>query len=444
MHAVNHSIGSNLSDTFPDLCLILVIIPRVIKKLFLTVVCLVPFAASGQPAAQPVRVLPLADLAPPIGRSSGQPFLQRTPDHHLLISWMETGNEQRNALRFARYGAKGWTPPHLVIEEDDFFVNWADVPSVIQLSNETIAAHWLQKNGKGTYAYDVRLQFQRGGTKSWSGGKTPHRDGTQTEHGFVSLIESPLEGVEAVWLDGRAMAGSGGHAPHGDEGSMALRTAVMLPDGSIHDENELDPRVCECCPTAAVRTETGILVAYRDRSETEMRDIAVIRKEHGKWGKPSPVHQDGWQIPGCPVNGPALASAGNRVVVAWFTAPGGEAKVLVAFSENNGASFGPPVRVDAGQPLGRVDVEALSDGTALVSWIEWHEDGTEWLVRRVAPQGPVDNGSTITPISAERASGYPRMVVVGEDVFFAWVEVEGKRGVRVASIPLAALIGPQK
>ncbi len=63
-------------------------------------------------------------------------------------------------------------------------------------------------------------------------------------------------------------------------------------------------------------TARGPVVAYRDRSVDEVRDIAVVRRVNGTWTTPAVVHDDHWQIAACPVNGPALASRGDTVVIA--------------------------------------------------------------------------------------------------------------------------------
>ena len=74
------------------------------------------------------------------------------------------------------------------------------------------------------------------------------------------------------------------------------------------------------------------------------------------WSGPSIVHADGWRIEGCPVNGPSVAARGAVAVVAWYTAAREEARVWLARSEDGGVTFGDPVRIDEGHPLGRVDV----------------------------------------------------------------------------------------
>src|SRR5439155_963754 len=123
---------------------------------------------------------------------------------------------------------------------------------------------------------------------------------------------------------------------------------------------------------AAVTTERGVLVAYRDRGAEEVRDIFVTRREGGRWSPPRAVHADHWRIAGCPVNGPALDARGSHVAIAWYTAAADTPRVYVAFSEDAGAHFGTPARIDDGNPLGRVHLALLADGSALATC---HEAG---------------------------------------------------------------------
>jgi hypothetical protein len=141
----------------------------------------------------------------------------------------------------------------------------------------------------------------------------------------------------------------------------------------------------------------------------------------GTWTTPAPVHRDGWRIAACPTNGPAVAAAGDRVAVSWFTAAGDRAQVLVAFSSDAGATFAPPIRVDGGTPTGWADVLLLDDGRALVSWLERTGDGTgEIRLRAVAPSGAETTTVTVARASSGRATGIPMMARAGADVIVAW------------------------
>src|SRR4029434_9739704 len=111
-------------------------------------------------------------------------------------------------------------------------------------------------------------------------------------------------------------------------------------------ESPIDARVCECCPTSVATTSEGPIVAFRNRSAKEVRDIYVSRLAAGRWTPPVAVHNDNWDIDRCPVNGPAVSASGRTVAVAWFNALKEEGKAFVAFSRDGGRTFGAPVRVD--------------------------------------------------------------------------------------------------
>jgi hypothetical protein len=266
----------------------------------------------------------------------------------------------------------------------------------------------------------VRLARSTDDGRTWSTSFTPHHDGTQTEHGFASLFQMTGAGLGLVWLDGREMKG-GGHEGHGG-GAMTVRGAVFDAAGKQIAETAIDARVCECCPTAAAVTAEGPIVAYRDRSEGEIRDISVSRLVGGKWSEPAPVHRDNWKIAACPVNGPALSANGRQVAIAWFTAQGDEGHVFVAFSSDAGRTFGAPVRIDDVGALGRVDVTLLDDGSAAATWIEFASGKAEFKIRRVSVSGERSPAQAISGLAASRASGYPRMARAGKELVFAWSE----------------------
>ncbi len=236
-----------------------------------------------------------------------------------------------------------------------------------------------------------------------------------------------------MWLDGRKTAGHDEGAP-GPGPDMTLRGARITRAGALLEDAEIDGRVCDCCQTAAVATARGVLVAYRDRSPGEIRDIWIARHERGSWSPPHPVHADGWRIEGCPVNGPALAAAGSRVAVAWYTAARDSPRVLVAFSDAAGDRFSAPVRVDDGAPLGRVHLALLDDGSALVVWLEAGDGDAAIRARRVAPRGGPGPALTIAHTTAQHSGGFPRIVRQGRTVLVAWTEAGLRGRVRVARL----------
>ena len=350
----------------------------------------------------------------------------------LRLSWLEPTGGDGLALRLSRWADGAWEPPATIVTSERFFANWADFPSVVVAGDGTAFAHWLEKNGDETYAYGVELARSRDGGRGWSRLGSLHPDDpSPTEHGFVSLVPGD-EGLTAFWLDGRKMA---------SEGPMTLRTAEV--GATVGPGTELDSQVCECCQTSAVGVEGDSLIFYRDRSDDEVRDVAALRAS-GAPAEPTRF-EDGWRIPGCPVNGPAAAARGNLVVVAWFTGADPGPRVQVAFSNDGGRSFEPGVKVDDGRPLGRVALALTEDGEAVVTWLEALDDGAEIRARRLRASAAPGASFALAATSPARASGFPSIALRSGELFVAFRELgedDEPSRLRVGRIAVDGLPGP--
>ncbi|HKJ01265.1 MAG TPA: sialidase family protein [Longimicrobiales bacterium] len=362
-------------------------------------------------------------LASPAGEGSGEPYLSSAGDG-VVMSWLQRGDAGGHDLWTARLTATGWTSPRRVAHRDDFFVNWADFPSVVWGGDGALWAHWLERRPAPGLAYDIRVVRSLDDGLTWSPPWTPHEDGTATEHGFVTLFPTG-DGVGMTWLDGRKYAHGVDGAPPTRE--MTLRSRRAPGEGEPGPELLVDDRTCDCCQTDVAVTSEGPVVVYRNRTEEEVRDIFVARWTGDAWSEGTPVHDDGWVIGGCPVNGPAVDARGMDVAVAWFTGADDVPKVMVAFSRDGGATFGPPVRVDGGDPAGRVDLRLLAEGAAAVAWLERvGGDRAELRVTRVGADGSTGRAAVVAESSAARASGFPRMAALPwapGQVMLAWTDV---------------------
>ena len=158
-----------------------------------------------------------------------------------------------------------------------------------------------------------------------------------------------------------------------------------------------------------------------------MRDMSIVRLVNGAWPAPQTIHGNNWKIDGCPVNGPRSEAIGNSVAVAWFTMIGKQPRVNLAFSSDGGQTFNAPIRVDEGNPIGRVDVAMLTEKTAMVCWME----DASIKAAMIAADGKKGEFITVASASESRSSGFPQMVKAGNKVFFAWTD-DKKKTIKVA------------
>lgn len=372
-------------------------------------------------AAGPAGASRVISIPSPAGPGSTSPHLALTPTGAVVMSWLEPTGEKRHALKFATLDGDVWSPTRRVAESDGWFVNWADFPSVTPITARDWVAHRLVMQPGGTYSYDLTLAISRDGGVTWGAPFTPHTDGTRTEHGFATLFPWG-DAFGAVWLDGRNTQQDTGKGPRQEGvGGMTVRFARIGLDGKTLASGEIDNLACDCCATDVAMAAAGPVATWRDRTSDEIRDIAVSRYADGLWQPPVIVSNDGWQIAGCPVNGSTIAARGQRVAVAWYTAPNRQAKVKLAWSTDGGRRFAAPVVVDEGAVSGRTDVTLLADDSALVTWTGKAADGGGQLRQRRIPvsgaPGPVQ---VVAEGDVSRSAGFPQMIHGRDRLVYAW------------------------
>lgn len=404
------------------------------RILFLSIACVFFSCKKAQEQSQEKEAPTFSEIQLPEMDNSSLPYLF-ADGNDLLLSFVSE-KDSLATLYYSKLTGGSWSTPEAITSGSDWFVNWADYPQIAK-NGENYIAHILQKSDEATYAYDVKVvQKQEGG--EWSTPFKIHSDTTKTEHGFVSYTPFGESQFMVSWLDGRNT--SGGHHDH-QGGAMTLRAAIVNPEGSLENEFLLDDSVCDCCQTSSAMTANGPVVVYRDRSETEIRDISIVRFDGEQWTAPVSVHEDSWEIAGCPVNGPRVAAFGEKVAVAWFTAAGMESKVNLAFSKNNGADFETPIRIDTGKPLGRVDVAFIDSENSLVCWIEDEGDETFIKYRKVNLDGQLGESFILANTSDSRASGFPQIAVLNENAYFSWTAFEDdKLSVKTKFISIDSLL----
>jgi len=403
-------------------------------KVALLLLCSSVLAACAERALEPQ---PPVELTSPAGDGSAQPHLAVSPDDSVVLSWLEPQSDDY-ALRFSTMRDGAWSQTRTLETGSNWFVNWADFPSVVPIRGDLWAAHWLVTQEDG-FGYDVVLSISDDAGASWDEPFPLHLDGTPTEHGFVTLFPRQ-EGIGAVWLDGRNFIQDGEFAfetASGEPLGMSLRYALFDVDGERVLTEELDSLACDCCQTDVAMVGDDALLLYRDRTTEEVRDIVVQRVSGNDWQAPSVLHADNWVIGGCPINGPAVDARDDYVAAAWFSAVDDNPVVHLARSSDGGRTFSDSIEIDSAGSFGHVDVVAIENGAAIVSWLRSEGDGLGLMMRVVNGEGELTEPMTIAQIDTARPLDFPQMVYDGERLIFAWTDFTDVERVKTAVVELA-------
>ncbi len=397
------------------------------KQILFFIVILLVILSCNQSVSKSVDEV--KEISSPAADSCAEPYLFTDQNGIVFLSWIEKKNKE-STLKFSTLSGDQWTDPVTIATGNNWFVNWADYPVLISDGNQQLIAHYLEKSGISTYAYDVKYKISADNGKTWSDAKILHDDGKQAEHGFVSMIPYG-EKFFVSWLDGRNTVSEDSGTHEGHHGQMSLRGAMLTKDGIKENEWELDKRVCDCCQTAVSITTNGPIVVYRDRSEDEIRDMSIVRFINGQWTTPKTIYADQWKITGCPVNGPRADAIGNNLAIGWFSMKDSKGQVKIVFSSDGGNTFKAPIQIDEGNPIGRVDVVMLDEKTAILSWME----GADIKAIKVNSDGTMGKPIMIASSSDARSSGFPQMTRARNKLIFAWTDNK-KKTIKLASLLL--------
>lgn len=389
-----------------------------------------PRASTGDYAAQ-VWALP----AEP---GSLAPTLRPTPDGRLLLGWINRREGRRTALQFAIYNTRdGWqSQPRTIAVGNALAAGPADPPHLLATADGALWAQWVQAQPDQAGGTDVVLARSRDGGMRWEQITRVNSDGMPTEHGFAALWPDGSDALGIAWLDGRAK--TRGHGEAEDSGDMQLRVNRFDLNLQRGTDTVLDTRTCDCCTLAVAMTARGPLLAWRDRSPDDVRDIVVARWQNGAWSAPRPVHADHWVQPGCPVNGPALAARGDTVALAWYTEADGGPRLRLALSRDAGTQFAAPVDVDQGPGvLGRAAV-ALDAQQVWVAWLREDASGQHLTLARYAPDlsHRLQTLDVATLATRGLASGYPSLAVDADGAWLVWTDQDANGAPRLKGVQL--------
>lgn len=286
----------------------------------------------------------------------------------------------------------------------------------------------------------IKLARSRDGGRTF-GAAQALSAGKAGDRGWPALALDTAGTAHAIWLDHRGLAGNktAGH-PHGtgapsDGVAMAQRSGLFFasagPSGA-RAERELVKGVCYCCKTAlAAGRGRALYAAWRQVYPGNIRDIAFSASRDGgrTFSAPMRISDDGWEINGCPDDGPAIAvEDGGAVHVVWPTvivSNGALEGALFHASTRDGRTFTRRTRVPTAGSLKPSHPQlAIADGGRLVvAWDEVVAGRRTVFARTLTPKaaGATEFGP-IEILGGDRPGTYPALAVAADRALAAWTD----------------------
>ncbi|MFT3676476.1 MAG: exo-alpha-sialidase [Chitinophagaceae bacterium] len=332
-----------------------------------------------------------------------------------VISWCETDRntkEKKFYLAFFDESRKTFTDRISIPIEQNVNLHEEGMPKIAVRGNGAILAVYETSapTDSNNFAGFVRYIVSTDKGRTWTQPASLHANTTAgTSHSFAVITRLSDGEIGACWLDqsvDRKVAG------------RPVKFAKTNQENRFTNELTIDSIACQCCRIAMGSNANGkIYVAFRDILNGSIRDMSVsISDDNGKSFRPAlPFSHDGWEINGCPHNGPSVAAGDNAAYAAWFTGGRTQGVYYCELNKDNLA-----INKQLVSEQGRfVQLCLLSNGTPALAYSESIQDGNEVYSRIVLnkmEQGKVferaiETGKTMAAYPVIRSFGERGLLV---------------------------------
>jgi len=281
------------------------------------------------------------------------------------------------------------------------------------------------------FAGDVRFSRSTDDGASFAPPVTVNDDHQPIGHRFDALTVDGRGAVWVLWLDKRDQAAA--EKAGGEFTGISLYSAQSTDGGASFSPNRrLAAHTCECCGIALALDRDGVPVAaWRHVFGANVRDHQLMRLDERM--TPVRLSAEQWAVDACPHHGPALAIARDGTAhAAWFSGAPGHEGVFYARAGGTGKKFSRPLAFgnDARQ-AGHPHLLAVGEQVYL-AWKEFDGRSAVWLMQSA------NGGKSWQPparvADTEDASDRPWLVSDGRRVLLSWNTLkEGHRLVDVGA-----------
>jgi len=331
----------------------------------------------------------------------------------LVLSWVDT-SASITQLRFSVYRDKQWSQAFTAAKGQNWFVNYADYAAVTAIDEQHFIASWLEQSSKtGTqYQFKIKQSFDAG--KTWLATTSPLvvKDG---EHGFISVLKKDNDAF-FTWI---SQVGS----------DYQILSSALNADNQWSANHVVDDSSCSCCHTDMAAQGSRVLSVYRNRTKDEIRDIALNSYQNQQWSIAAVIHNDGWKINGCPVNGPSISANEDSTIIVWHTFAKNIPQVKLLTQHKGRQSR--VILLDE-QGIGYTDSAIVDDEMALISWLSISDD----VLMKIQAINLLDGSlGNIKRFKIDQQTiGFPSIAVFDEQLFV--VNESDKSGIQIQQFKL--------
>lgn len=351
------------------------------------------------------------------------PVFAASPSGALALAWVAAPNAGTDGRLFVRPGARQDSVSELRDSLGSLSI-YGEVPPKIAYAPDgrLYAAYLVTKIVPGMRWPQNALRFavSRDGGRRWDAPSTVTGDAVFGSYDDHALFVAPDGSVFLTWLAEVAHDTSHTFFARSTDGGKTWSKPMVIDSD----------RSCPCCRTTMAAGPDGSLyVAWRKRFAGDERDI-VVAKSNDKgatWSAPVRVYNDRWAVNYCPDAGPSIkADSEGTVHVAWWTGKNGRAGTQYARSTDGGRTFTAPVDLGLAQQSRAAHIQlavghGAQKGLVVAAW----DDGTR-MVPQIVVRVSRDGGRTFAPASAisapENQAGYPVVTLRGDTAIVAWQE----------------------
>lgn len=352
--------------------------------------------------------------------------------------WLARVEDRLLRVSHSADGGRNFSAPVAVTPQPEAVAAEAENrPKLAVGADGTVHVTWTQSLGRPMTGH-IRYARSADGGASFSPPVLLNDDRQVISHRFDSLAIDGRGRVAVVWLDARSRtAKTANKSPQTDVGVYA---ALSEDGGATFGPNRrVAAHSCQCCRTGLAWTAAGPVAFWRHVFGHNIRDFAIARLDGGPVLR---VTDDAWEIDGCPHHGGGIAVDGHgNLHIVWFT--GGEKRKGIFHRRIAGTDFSKAdARLDMSAPLplgdparqaGHPAVAAAGD-RILLAWREF--DGQRFSAWAMfSADAGASWGAPQKLAEAAQQADYPLPLIDARQALVVWnAAAEGLRVLPVAQM----------